>query len=407
MTEQNSDSSSYKMITKIVFIAALIMCFLVLSSVLFPALLLSHFGSIQNNVNAFEFGNNSIILIIVNLFLFSLGYAYHKKTPISLFNGIERIRKFEISKKIAVCSAIVILLIYVGFATPELFLNEHEQWGDYDILIDSLKVFPSTDTDDVFLNEQNSRFVRMILLGASQDYLSNIKIIPFVSSILVLIFTALVATQFSHKRIAGILSMILLLQTFTFLEYDTIAVYENIWVLFFLLSIYAIKKQWYLSGFWYVLSVFTKAFSTPFLLLSVYHVFLTNNNKRYRFKILISYAIALITVLILFVGGDSIYDEFINPDFNRFANSLSDFSSQMRFDYVILFTILPVIVGLYFLATNGVKSANSLLFFIFFLLLAGPLVSFVTDLYVILPYRFIPLLCFFSIAISLLIFKKN
>ena len=108
----------------------------------------------------------------------------------------------------------------------------------------------------------------------------------------------------------------------------------------------------------------------------------------------------------LFSVGNTIYDDIIHIDFNRFMNSLSDFSSQMRFDSFLLIMIIPTIVGLFFAARNGVKHAESMLFFIPSLLLAGPLVAFVTDFYVILPYRFIPLIAFFSISIGIAIFRN-
>ena len=61
----------------------------------------------------------------------------------------------------------------------------------------------------------------------------NIKFLPFLASTLVVIFTALITIQISKKRFAGIISMIILLQSITFTDFDTIAVYENFWVLFF------------------------------------------------------------------------------------------------------------------------------------------------------------------------------
>ena len=53
------------------------------------------------------------------------------------------------------------------------------------------------------------------------------------------------------------------------------------------------------------------------------------------------------------------------------------------------------------------KSKKQSLFFISVLLLAGPLVALLTDFYVILPYRFVPLIAFFAIAIGVLIFKTT
>ena len=69
--------------------------------------------------------------------------------------------------------------------------------------------------------------------------------------------------------------------------------------------------------------------------------------------------------------------------------------------------LLPTIVGLFFVSRTGLKHAESLLFFIPSLLLAGPLVALLTDFYVILPYRFIPLIVFFSISIAIVIFRNT
>tara|TARA_B100000678_G_C17789862_1_gene334414 strand:- start:13 stop:360 length:348 start_codon:yes stop_codon:yes gene_type:complete len=108
----------------------------------------------------------------------------------------------------------------------------------------------------------------------------------------------------------------------------------------------------------------------------------------------------------LFSIGNTIYDDIVQIDVNRFINSLSDFSSQMRFDLFLLIMILPTTIGLFFAARRGVKHAESMLFFIPILLLFGPLVALVTDFYVILPYRFIPLITFISISISIILFKS-
>ena len=79
----------------------------------------------------------------------------------------------------------------------------------------------------------------------------------------------------------------------------------------------------------------------------------------------------------------------------------------MRYDHLMLIMILPVTIGLFFSARAGLIYAESLLFFISVLLLAGPLVAFLTDFYVILPYRFIPLIAFFAISIGVIIFRNT
>ena len=134
----------------------------------------------------------------------------------------------------------------------------------------------------------------MILLIFSHDYLDNVKVIPFIFSIILIVVTGIITVQISHRRIAGLIAMVVLLQGYTFLEYDTIAVYENFWTTFFLFSIYTIHKRWYLSGIFYLLSVFSKAFATPFLILNLYYLLRSDNNRSTKLRILVSYGIIIL-----------------------------------------------------------------------------------------------------------------
>jgi len=392
----------------IVFIFALVMVGISLLSVLFPALILANFGSISTSAyHAFEIGNNAPLIIIGNVVLLSIGLIYKKNKFTNFSSFINKIRGLDIPKKHSIILGIIILIAYVIITSPELSIDENTQWADYQILVSALETFPKTDSGDQIEDEQNSRFVRMLLLGFSQDYLNNIKILPLVSSIVLIIMVGLISTEISQTRIAGIIGMLVLIQGYTFLEYDTIAVYENFWVTFFLISIYMIHKKWQFSGIFYLLSVFSKAFSTPFLILNVYYVLRSKLDSKTKLRLMISYGIVILVMFGLFTIGNTIYDDIVQIDTNRFMNSLSDFSSQMRFDSFLLIMILPVTIGLFFVARSGTIHAESLLFFIPSLLLAGPLVALLTDFYVILPYRFVPLLAFFAIATVVVIFRNS
>ena len=250
----------------LVFLFALFLVGISLLSVIFPALILHEFGHISTDkYDVFEIGNNAILLVTSNIILLSLGFLYKKNRLPSFSSYINKVRNFEISKKPSIIIGIIILVTYVVMTAPELSIDESIQYADFKILIRGLETFPATDSGSMIDDEQNSRFVRMILLGFSQDYLNSIKVIPFISSIVLVAITGMITVQISQRRVAGLIAMIVLIQSYTFLEYDTIAVYENIWVTFFLLSIYTIHKRWYLSGILYLLSVFSKAFATPFI----------------------------------------------------------------------------------------------------------------------------------------------
>jgi len=394
-------------LTNIVFVFAIIIVGINLLSVIFPALIFSHFGSIiSDKYDAFELGTNSALLIIGSIILIPLGLLYQKNKITSFSSLINKIRSFEITKKQSLIAGLAILIIYIIVASPEISISEITQWADYGILITGLETFPETNSGDFSIDEQNSRFIRMILLGFSQDYLGNIKIIPFIASISVVALVGLITVDISHRRIAGLIAMIILLQSYTFLEYDTVAVYENLWVMFFLLSIYTIQKRWYLSGIMYLLSVFTKAFSTPFLILDIYYVLKSENTRTTKIRTLISYVIMIVIMIGLLSVVNTVYGNIILVDFDRFVNSFADFSSQMRYDSFLLIMLLPVTIGLFFAARKGLRHADSMLFFIPSLLLFGSLLTLITDSYVTLPYRFVPFITFFSISTSLIIFNN-
>ena len=64
-------------------------------------------------------------------------------------------------------------------------------------------------------------------------------------------------------------------------------------------------------------------------------------------------------------------------------------------------------MGLFIKSKNGLKQADSILVLIAGSILAGPLVSSVTDFYFILPYRFIPFIVFMAIGIGIIFSKKT
>ena len=153
-------------------------------------------------------------------------------------------------------------------STPELFLDESLQWGDYGLLTDALKIWPFGESENIYVQEQNDRYVRMFLLDSSLNVFQNIKLLPFFASILLLFMTYLLTVQITEKRFAGIIALVVLIHSSTFLKFDTVAVYENFWVLFYLISLYVIQKKWILSPIFYILSFFTKAFVAPYFIMT-------------------------------------------------------------------------------------------------------------------------------------------
>lgn len=390
------------------FLFTLAIVLLNLIAVVFPAFFIKSVYPYPNNLNSFEIGPLAVPLIVANIILIGIGLAYYKKKlPSNIYKPIKSFLNFEISKKVALAVAIIILAIYIGLSVPELSINEEDQWPDYQILKKGLEIWPSGESDDIYVREQNDRYVRMVLLSASQEIFQNIKILPFIASIALVITTYFLTVAISKKRFAGILSMVVLLQSHTFLEFDTIAVYENFWVLFYVLSLYVIYKRWYLSSILYVLSVFTKAFVAPFLLMTIFSIYRTKISKKTKILTLISYGLAVALIAGIFVVDESIYGNLIRIDYSEFVIGFSAWYNQMHSDVFLILAILPLTVGLFLTSKKGIFDADSILVLMGGILLLGPILGLLTDFYFVLPYRYIPLMVFFAVGIGVFLSKRS
>ena len=404
-----SDLENPQGISYLVFFCTLVIVLLTIIPVIFPALFSSFFGMFAENLDPFELGHQSILLIVSNAIIFSFGIVYYKnKIPSSIHDIFEKIRTFEISKRVALISLIIILGIYIGLTAPELSLDESTNWSDYNaVLIPALEIWPFGEAADIYVQEQNDRYVRMFLLDISLDIFQNIKLLPFVASILVVCFTYLVTTQFCQKRFAGMIAVVVLLQSYTFLKFDTVAVYENFWVLFFLISLYVIQKKWFLSPVFYILAFYTKAYVAPFFLMTLFTTYRSQISKKTKIAILVSYiAVVSIAIALVFLG-DTVYPNVIDVNYSKFMLGFQVIAAQLRFDLFFMIMIFPVTVGLMFLSKNKLKHADSILILIFGTIIASPILVTFTYHYEILPYRFIPLLVFFSIGFGMFFSKKS
>ncbi len=405
-----SEQTSSRLVTYVVFLFSLGIIGISLVSMSFPALIITSTYEYPLDLEPFEASPWLSPIIISTVILLGIGFLYmRKKLPSTVHNAIEFILNFETSKKISIIIGIIILSIYIGLSIPELFIDEADQWGDYGILATALEIWPSTDSLSVYVKEQNTRYVRMALLDFSQEFFQNVKILPFVASISTVIFTALITIQLSKKRFAGIIAMIVLLQSITFTDFDTIAVYENFWVLFYLISIYSInKKWWYTSPFTFLLSIFTKAFTATYFWMNFFFIYRAEIPKKIKFTLFILYTIVIGIMYWIFDSGRSIiYDDIIRYDFNAFLEAFTGWGNSMQLDPLIVLCILPLTVGLFIKSRNGLKQADSVLIILAGSILAGPLISLITDFYFILPYRFIPFVIFAAIGIGIILSKKS
>ena len=397
-----------RILSYLAFLSTLSIVGISLFAIIFPGFFISAYFPYNAELESFE---PSIWLVPVSLFSFSfllLGFVYYKKKLSGkIYNCIKFALNFETSKRVTLIIIIIILVLYIGFSANELSINEDGQWSDYEVLKKALQIWPSTESDDIYVQEQNSRYVRMALLVSSLEIFQNIKILPFVASISLLIVTFLIASQISHKRFSGIIAMLVLLQSHTFLHFDTVAVYENFWILFFLLGLYLINKKWQLSSGLYLLAIFTKAFIFVFFLSSIFYIYRAEISSRKKIWTICSYGVAALIILVIFSFGDSIYNDIIAVSDSEFFLALNTLGYTLRYDIFIILSLLPLTVGLFLTSRRGILQADSILVLILTSLLAGPFISMLTEFYFVLPYRFLPLIVFVAIGIGVFFSKKD
>ena len=364
-------------------------------SVIFPALIqsvtseFSDFPFYTPLVDPFELGALAIPFIILNGMILGIGIIYYKK-----HYSLERLFNFDVSNKIAIIVIVIILSIYIGATVGEFSVEE--QWEDFSRI-------QSTVNDRGIENLQGfDLYVKYTLLTISQNFFGDMRVIPFVASIALLVATFFITKEITQKSVPGILAMILVLQSNIFLTYDTSATYSNFWILFYVLSLYLILRKWQLSHISFVLSIFSKSLSTIFLPMTMFFV-LNNTKGRKRIYLTLSYGGLILAGLFAasnlnIMFGDTTY----LPE--NFTKGIETFSYQLIFDPIILIFLLPLSVMLFLKSLKGYSQANSILILISgFLLIPPLLITFTTQTNE--PYRLIPLVVFFAIGASILLGK--
>jgi len=299
-------------------------------------------------VDSLFVGTLAYPLIATNVIVFGLTTLYfRKRLPIFLTNSINFIFNFEVSKKIAFLTILAILTIYVVTSAGELTVEE--DWQDFSALKEKVDEW---SPDKVLL--QFEPHVRYFLISSSFNLFGYYTIIPFIASIALLLLTYFFTTKITSKRFAGIISMIVLLQSNVFLTYDSTVSYTNFWILLYLFSLFLVYKAWPLSPVSYLLSIFSKALTAMFLPMSVFFIYRSDISKNKKI-ILAASSIAIILAGIIVVASGPNVEEF---DSDEFWLGFTSFSYQLRFDGLILVFILPLIVGLFLAAKNTITETN-------------------------------------------------
>ena len=397
-----SNLKKLSLVSYITFIVTFVIALISFVSVLFPAFLPESLSSFPNpNSNPYEFGFWAYSVLVSNIIFLIIGIVYYKnKLPHQVLSLINFVLNFETSQKITAIIIIVLIGFYAIFSIDELYREEYEL-GDYQGV--------KTAAENWTLNEFAISIgpeLRYFFLHASFLIFDNIRVLPFLASIALLVLTYYTTLMITKKRFAGIIAMIVLLQSNLFLLFDTTATYENFWILFYLLSLYLIYRMPSLSALSYILSVFSKHIVIVYLPMTFFFIYRSTISKRKKIFTASFYGVILSFVFIAFMTGfithvptDIVFDS------KKFLLGFTSMANSLRFDGVVLIGLLPVIALLFIKSRNGFPQADSFLVLMAGVLLSAPLLIGLTDI-TNQPYRFIPLVVFFAIAVGTLFSQK-
>ena len=392
----------------IVFFFTISMVIIRLIPVVFPSLIIVNFTSVNEleqfgisgkQLDTFETGPLSGALFVTSGIVFGLAILRFKtKLPQSISKAFQFIFDFEVSKKVAIISMIVILAIYVAASANEL--GQEEQWEDY---IDVKQRLETWSPDQI--TKSFEPHVRFFFISSSMILFGNYAVIPFLASIALVIVVYFFTKQITNKRFAGLVAAIILLQSNVFLTFDTSVAYTNFWILFYLLSLYFMYNAWPLSPISYIASIPAKALTVTFLPMSIY--FLLRCSISRKKKMIIAGTIIAIVIAGAAASSEAnltgrVQESFISDEF---WIGFSSFATQLRFDALVILFLIPLTIGLLFTSTKN-KHAESMMVMIGGMLLIAPFLTGFSD-QTNQPYRFVPLITFFAVGVGILLSKAK
>lgn len=385
---------TYSIQSKIIFLFSLTIVLISLISVVFPALISSTVSTNQLEKmgidiieqDPYQTGPLAGLLIISNVIIFA-GYIFRKKIP-----KISNIFSFDIPHKISIIIVLVVIIGYGFLSFSEV--NTNDEFDDWQEVLERLET--GSAKINISLVEP---FLRYFLLESSMDIFGDYKTIPLLFSMALLGVTYLFTTSLTKNRFAGIVSMVIVLQSNLFLTFDTSSTYTNFWILFYLLSLYAVVKVWFTNPVLYVSSIFCKSLTALFAPMSIFFILNSEIKKSYKI-ILIGVIVGILIIGAATFGTSYNANQTAELSWSEFWIGFTSFALQMRFDIVIILFLLPLVFGLFLRSKNN-KHANSILILVVGVLLSAPLLTGITD-QTNQPYRFIPLVVFFAIGIGML-----
>lgn len=351
---------------------------------------------IQQFIDSFSKSQQSYLTLTSDMILISLLLATRvEKFRHTITDNARKILHLQLPTKVAYFILVVLVATFVLLTFDNL--TDQERYGDLYYADDAVENFPE--------HFDWMGVVKVAIIFTSQQVFGDIGMIPYLGSLSLLVVTYFFVLQFTGNRVAGLISVAVLVQSTTLLNFSGSAVRDSIWVLLYLLSLLVVRRKWYLSPTIYVLSYFSKVLVISYLPLSLFYLYRSSVSIDTKIKAIIPYCILLIGGLVfaLFISRNISLEPVSLPSFSFLVRSLS---SYLSYDSWIMPFFLPVITGLFLHSRRGILKNDSIIFLIIGITISYALLAVFTDnLYEY--YRLIPMVVFLAIGTGCLFVRSE
>lgn len=345
----------------------------------------------------------SLAIVTTNIGIFFIWFLHtRQKSSVVITRFLKNILAFDLRQTSSYIVLACITVVYIGFTLPEIYEEEYDL-GDYDDVKRNVENWPN---ESGILASTFFPTVNFLLLKISLSIFGNIRILPFLSSIILIILTYELTCEITKKKFPGILATVVLLQSNTFLTFDTTATYATFWIVFYLSSVFLIiKTRRSFALFAYMFSFFAKPLTIVFMPMNIYKIIESKSNQRGKVLVILPYVvIATITTFAISLGIVKDVD-FTGFQFGEFFGTLYYFKWQYPETYFYV-AIIPLIVGLYVIHKKGSPHAISIMIMIFLIMASQMLLVAITSV-ANSNYRLVILSVFVAIATGVLLDKRE
>lgn len=316
---------------------------------------------------------------------------------------------FDLTERYAYLILFCVIAIYVGLTVGlgEMWTDECSglmDCFDFDRRLARLYVW---NVD--WIQTDFRHVLHMGLLTLSYELFNNYKVLVLASSVLLLIVSYLLTVELSGKRIGGIISVLVILQSSIYYNYDTSITYPSFWTLLFITAVYlSTTKKQFLSPIPYVLSIPAKALNALYFPGLLGYLWLENKKKLFFCYLIL--AGGGFMMIMLFdhlnyeeIGGLWLFSKF---DIEKFFVGFVSWMWKGFADDQITLMMLVVFGALLFLNRKTIPHAKSVLVLSSCMVLITPILTGLTT-YDVWPYRMLSLVVMDGIIVGMVLMNLD